>query len=106
MIAAAALAVALAAGGGTGGGGYVEEPADVRRCLTPRELWITPGGLSRPEAERRWEVRGKSYRVSVAFLGAGWGYPLCDDPDRLGFAQFEPGSGLVTKAVVVPNEDQ
>lgn len=101
MIAATVLAVALAAGGG----GYVEEPADERRCLTPRELWITPPGMSRPDAERRWEVRGKAYRISVGFLGAGWGYPLCGEVERFAFAQFEPGHGLVTKATVTPNED-
>lgn len=102
MIGAAVLAAALTLGGGQ----YVEEPADVHRCITPRELWITPGGMSRPDAERRWEVRGKAVRMDVAFLGRGWAYPLCgeDFAVRFAFAQFEPGHGLVAKATVLPNE--
>lgn len=80
---------------------------DTRPCVTNHELWTTPGGFSRLELERRWEVVSKGRRYADALIGRGWAYPICDRPmsERFAVAQFQPGYGLVGVGEVRPGTD-
>ncbi len=65
-------------------------PRDTRPCATPAEVWgIGQGGFSRAQVEKRWEVTGQGTRVYDPMYGRIWIYPLCNETERVGFAQFQ-----------------
>lgn len=80
------------------------EPVDTRPCVTPRELWITPGGLSRDQVEHRWEVQGEGVRYNDPIYGRVYAYKICDESfsRRWALAQFDRGM-IVGVATVKPS---